>query len=357
VKIGLLIYGGLETISGGYIYDRYLVDFLNAQGQQVDLISLPWRHYGAHLGDNVSGSLYARLTDLEVDCLVQDQLCHPSLFHLNWRLKGKVGYPIISLVHHLRSSEVHPRPAKRIYHRVERAYLESVDGFIFNSRTTLNSVQRFVPQLPKHVVAFPGGDGLGEGLDEAQVRHRAQTEGPLRVVFLGSLTRRKGLKTLMEACEQLEEGRVKLSIIGSHSAEPRHARKIGSRVERLRSKMNIHVLNALPTAELPKWLRDQDLLVVPSSYEGFGIVYLEGMAFGLPAIATTRGAAHEIINHGQNGFLIEPGDSQALARHLNNLFSDRAKLLSMSLKALETHKSCPTWNGMAQRIHEFLLSF
>jgi glycosyltransferase involved in cell wall biosynthesis len=357
VRIGLLIYGSLETISGGNIYDRHLVDYLRAQKEQVEVISLPWRNYRAHLGDNFSPRLLALLSSLEVDALIQDQLCHPSLFHLNRNLKRQVRYPIVSLVHHLRSSEVHAQPAKLTYRLVEKAYLKSVDGFIFNSRTTLESVQEFVPQLPDHIIAYPGGDRLGERLAEAQIRQRAQEVRPLRVLFLGSLTRRKGIRTLLKACEQLERGKIELTIIGSQTAEPRYARQIQAYIDRLKSNFPIKVLKAVPATALPEQLRAQDLLVVPSSYEGFGIVYLEGMAFGLPAIATTCGAAHETIRHGQNGFLIGMGDSPTLARHLRELAANRGRLLSLSLRALETHRQGPTWKGMARRVHEFLLSF
>ena len=65
---------------------------------------------------------------------------------------------------------------------------------------------------------------------------------------------------------------------------------------------------ALDQEELASCLANSQVLAVPSSYEGFGIVYLEGMAFGLPALATTAGGAVEIITSGQDGFLVPPGD-------------------------------------------------
>jgi glycosyltransferase involved in cell wall biosynthesis len=357
VRIGLLIYGSLETISGGNIYDRHLVDHLREQGEQVEVISLPWHNYIFHLGDNLSSGLLAELSNLEVDILIQDQLCHPSLFYLNRKLRRQARYPIVSLVHHLRCSEVHAQPAKRIYRLVEKAYLRSVDGFIFNSQTTRESVREFVPQLPDHIIAYPGGDRLGDGLQENQIRQRTQEVRPLRVLFLGSLTRRKGLKTLLRACEQLERGTVELTIIGSQTAEPRYARNIMAHIDKLKNELSITVLKALPAPALPEMMLSQDILVVPSSYEGFGIVYLEGMAFGLPAIASTSGAAHETIQHGQNGLLIDPGDNQTLARHLREIAADRGRLLTLSLRALETHRQGPTWKGMASRVHEFLLSY
>ena len=52
MKIGFVIYGSLNTVSGGYLYDRKLVEYLHAQGDTVEIISLPWRNYGAHLMDN-----------------------------------------------------------------------------------------------------------------------------------------------------------------------------------------------------------------------------------------------------------------------------------------------------------------
>ncbi len=52
MKIGLIIYGSLEIVSGGYLYDRKLVEFLKDQGDQVEIISLPWRGYLRSLADN-----------------------------------------------------------------------------------------------------------------------------------------------------------------------------------------------------------------------------------------------------------------------------------------------------------------
>src|SRR5512137_1397143 len=97
MKIGLLIYGSLETLSGGYLYDRLLVEYLRAQGDTVEIISLPWRNYAAHLGDNFRFRLPPGL-----ELLIQDELNHPSLVGANL---GKHTYPVISLVHHLRCSE------------------------------------------------------------------------------------------------------------------------------------------------------------------------------------------------------------------------------------------------------------
>jgi hypothetical protein len=83
MHVGIIIYGSLETLTGGYLYDRKLVDYLKARGDRVEVIALPWRNYFRHLTDNASRSLRRRLLEAKFDLLIQDELNHPSLFLLN----------------------------------------------------------------------------------------------------------------------------------------------------------------------------------------------------------------------------------------------------------------------------------
>ena len=62
MRVGLVIYGSLETISGGYLYDCKLVAHLRAAGDTVEIFSLPWRNYAQHLADNFSDALYEKIT-------------------------------------------------------------------------------------------------------------------------------------------------------------------------------------------------------------------------------------------------------------------------------------------------------
>ena len=123
-------------------------------------------------------------------------------------------------------------------------------------------------------------------------------------------------------------------------------------VSGLKSKVFFH--GALDKEPLIEKLRQAHVLVVPSSYEGFGIVYLEGMCFGLPAIGATAGAASEIIRHGENGYLIKPGDAGSLANHLAELAANRELLLKLSFNAVKRYKSQPKWEGIAKSVREFL---
>ena len=345
MKIGLLVYGSLETLSGGYLYDRKLVEYLRAHGDQVQIISLPWRNYAAHLGDNLRFRLPPGL-----DVLIQDELNHPSLLFAN---AERHPYPLVSLVHHLLCSEQRPAWQNFFYRLVEKRYLRSVDGFIFNSQTTRRVVNALVgDQLPA-LLAYPPTDRFGAGLSGDEVTARAAQTGPLRIVFLGNIIPRKGLLTLLTALS-LAQADLHLDVIGSLTSDPAHAAE-ARRVTRetgLGARVIFH--GALDNAELAEKLKSAQLLVVPSSYEGFGIVYLEGMAFGLPAIGTRAGAASEIISEAQSGYLIAPGDAATLAARLSALANDRVALTRLSLNALERYQQQPGWDQTAGEIREFL---
>ena len=347
MRIGLLIYGSLDTVSGGYYYDRRLVASLQERGHAVQLFSIPRR--------NATAALIAALSfhlPPDLDLLIQDELTHPSLFSAN-RLPH--AYPVISLVHHLRSSEDYPAAQKFFNRIIEASYLRSVDGFIFSSKTTQQAVHALIGDGRPSVIAYPPTDRFSPVLAEAGIAGRANQPGPLRILFVGNLVPRKGLSVLLTAISGLPANSVILNVVGSRQADPVYAKKITAQVAGLGLQASIEFHGFLDDESLQKQLEAAHVLVVPSSYEGFGIVYLEGMAFGLPAIGTTAGGACEIIQPGENGFLIQPGDAAALTVYLIALMTDRNLLAQLSLKALASYRQVPAWDQTVDSIHDFLL--
>jgi glycosyltransferase involved in cell wall biosynthesis len=344
MKIGLVIYGSLDTVSGGYLYDRKLVEYLRAQGDTVEVISLPWRNYFSHLTDNFSFRLPP-----DLDILIQDELNHPSLI---WATTGKHPYPVISLVHHLRYSELRPKWQNDLYRVVEKKYLQSVDGFILNSKTTQDVVNSLVSDEKPSIVAHPPTDRFGEAISEREVMERAKSDD-LQILFLGNVIYRKGLHTLLKAIST-QRSAFRVDVVGGLTAEPKYAEEMQRfvAVNGLYPIVRFH--GALDHQPLIDLYKKSHLMVVPSSYEGFGIVYLEGMGFGLPAIGTTAGAASEIITHGEDGYLIKPDDTETLAKIINTLAVDREVLLQLSLNAIKRYKSQPKWDETAKSIREFL---
>jgi glycosyltransferase involved in cell wall biosynthesis len=355
MRAGLVIYGSLDTLSGGYLYDRMLVRYLQAYGDQVEIVSLPWRHYLAHLGDNFSAELYRRLRNLQVDVLLQDELNHPSLSRINRLLKGVANYPIISIVHHLRCSERRPAWQNRLYACVERRYLTSVEAFIFNSQTTRRSVIELAGQGKPALVAYPAGDRLSPMLSDEEMIARALEPGPLRIFFLGNLIPRKGLHSLLKALALLPLDTWRLAVAGSLEMDRAYSAAIMRQVQTAGLERQIQFLGPVQEVDLVKQFIRNQVIALPSSYEGFGIAYLEGMGFGLPAIASTQGAACEIITPGKNGYLVAPDDPDELAACLFQLIEDRELLARLSLDARRRFVAHPTWDQTMERIRNFLL--
>ncbi len=356
MRLGLLIYGDLDTLTGGYVYDRKLVEHLKSRGDAVELVCLPWRSYPAHLADNLSAALLDRLRGLRLDLLLQDELNHPSLFWLNRRLRPSIRFPIVSIVHHLRSCEQRPAWQNRLYGMVERLYLRQVDACVYNSQTTRRAVVGLLGEEAPGVVAYPGGDRLRPQLTPAEISARSRGPGPLRLLFLGSLIPRKGLHVLVQALARLASAPWELAVVGRTDADPAYARRVHRQVRLAGLEKRIYFTGPLPDPVLAAQFIRSHLLVVPSSYEGFGIVYLEGMGFGLPGIATTSGAAAELIRPGHNGELVPPNDPDALARCLETFIGDRRRLEAYSLEARHAYLEHPTWDDSMASIRSFLLT-
>ena len=199
-----------------------LVQSLRGAGDQVDVISLVEGSYWRYLADNLSPGLLDQLSDLKIDLLLQDELNHPSLFFTNYSLRKRIHYPLVSIVHHLRSSETHPSLLNWIYQTIERRYLRSLDGFIFNSLTTRKVVEDLIGDDFASIVAYPAGDGLGDELQREAILSRARQESPLKILFLGNIIPRKGLELLLTALASIPPNKWLLKVVGSLTMDPSH---------------------------------------------------------------------------------------------------------------------------------------
>jgi glycosyltransferase involved in cell wall biosynthesis len=358
MRVGLLIYSSLDSISGGYLYDRQLVEYLRRAGDTVEIISLPWRNYAQHLLDNLSRELGERLLNARLDVMLQDELNHPSLFWLNRRMRERISYPLVSIVHHLRSSERYPGWQKRLYRAVERRYFATLDGIIFNSQTTRLAVSHLGVRLEgiPHLVAYPAGNHIEVPFSEADIRERSAEFGPLRLLYVGNVIPRKGLLLILKALTGIQPDSWTLKVVGSLETDWRYSKLVKHQVAESGLEVRVELLGSLIGTDLIEVFKSSQVLVLPSYYEGYGIAYLEGMAFGLPAVATTQGAAGEIITHGQNGFLITPGSIVELREVLQKLVTDRASLLQMSMAARARYLEQPTWEQSDRDIRKFLNS-
>ncbi|HXV62236.1 MAG TPA: glycosyltransferase family 4 protein [Vicinamibacteria bacterium] len=351
MRIGLVVYGSLDVVSGGNVYDRMLVEHLRDRGHDVEVVSFPLLSYALRITQNWQNrTLARRLRSGSFDVLLQDELVHPSLFRLNRSLRS----PIVSIVHHLLSSEERHPSLNRFYRMVEKSYLETVAAFVFNSQTTRETVEALLARPTSHVVATPGGDRLRSHLTPGEIEARAREKDGFRLLFVGNLIPRKGLHILLDTLPSLGHRRWHLDVVGSLDMDPAYTEDARRRIQAygLGDRVTLH--GSLEGDALRQRFERAQLLVVPSTYEGFGIVYLEAMGFGLPVVASSTGATHEIVRQEINGFLVPPGDTIALGGRLEHLMDDRDRLAKMSLAACESFRDHPTWGQSMAAIEAFL---
>jgi len=286
-----------------------------------------------------------RALDVDVDVMLQDELAHPSLVRTNRHLS----YPLVSVVHHLRASE--PRTLKPLYRAVERRYLDTVDGVVCNSTTTRDAVTGLGVERESTVVAPPAGDRFDSDIAPARIDARAREE-PLRLVFVGNIERRKGLDTLVDglgaATAKAELTVVGQPVDGAYVASVREQGREHGLDDRVR------FTGRLADDDLTAVLESSHVLAMPSRYEGFGIVYLEGTCFGLPAIASRAGGASDIITDGETGFLVDPDDPAAVAAAVERLADDRDRLAAMGRAARSRYDRHPDWDETTARVRGLL---
>ncbi len=354
MKVGFAIYDNLENYSGSSLYMRKLVEFFHVQGDQVTMVTMPIQNYFFRLSNEYINSFLDRFYEYDFDFLILDELTHPSLDWMNRRLIKPTPYPVISMIHQLRTSEPHPKYIKWIYRQVEKKYILSVDGFIYNSQATKRAVEAVAGKKLKGVVAFPSGDRLPHQLGVHQIVQRAHND-ILNIIFVGSIIPRKGLHILIEALAKIENKNWFLNIVGNMRLEPAYAQDIMRFVETHELTKQIKFHGKLSDEKLEILLNQSHILVVPSTYEGFGIVYLEAMGFGVVPIGTKAGGAREIIFSGQDGYLISTDQPQEdLANKLNTLLNDRNRLAAMGVASFHKYKQYPSWTETCEKIRGFL---
>ena len=149
--------------------------------------------------------------------------------------------------------------------------------------------------------------------------------GRLRVLFAGSLGQRKGLSYLLQAVESIGRDKLELTLLGRKASS--HCAPLEAAVSRYRW------IPTLPHQEVLREMQRHDVLVLPSLFEGFGLVILEAMAQGLVVIATPHTAAPDLVEDGVDGFIVPIRSASAIAEKLEMLLESRERLREMKLAA------------------------
>ena len=162
---------------------------------------------------------------------------------------------------------------------------------------------------------------LAQRFDSPTVKRHEAGVGELRVLFAGAYGAAKGLDDLLAALSELrstEVPPVRLIIVGGE-LRPGERARLESIARALGLSDTVEFNPPVPAAAMRTYYETSDVVCLPSRREGFPMALLEGMAFGLPPVATNIGGIPELVDDGVSGLLIEPGDIAALATALARL--------------------------------------
>jgi glycosyltransferase involved in cell wall biosynthesis len=175
---------------------------------------------------------------------------------------------------------------------------------------------------PTLVKVSPYGINTADFRDARRTRPAA---GGLRVGYIGTIHRQKGLHVLLEAFQRLpRDGSATLRVCGNLRSYPDYAREV---YDLAGGDPRINFAGRFPNEKMPEELGKVDVLVVPSTwYENTPLVIYSAFAAGIPVVASNLGGMAEVVAHGENGLLFEPGDPEDLAHQLRRLISEAGLL-------------------------------
>jgi len=209
--------------------------------------------------------------------------------------------------------------------------LELADKIFCPSRFVLESLPY---RARERCLVVPFGSPL------AVTARKVSGPGPLRVLFAGSMSQRKGLADLFRAMKLLRRRDVQLVVMGSTIAPMEFYRKQfdGFVYEAPRSRERVFQLMA-----------SCDVLVLPSIVEGRALVQQEAMSRGLPLVVTRNTGGEDLIEEGRTGFLVPIRAPEEIAARLDLLAANRTLLAEMS-EAARSKAAEYTWEAYAARI-------
>jgi glycosyltransferase involved in cell wall biosynthesis len=353
VRLALVLPGRLDRLSGGYLYDRILVEQLCAAGDEVAVLSLPLLPFGVAALGSLTVRLVHQLARLQPAAVLEDELAFPTLAWTNRLIRRRIRAPLVAIVHHLRQCEQPTGLTGLLTRLLEPRFLASVDAFLFPSEASRKEALAWRCDQPDHALVPPGRDRLGPPLERAVVLARACRPGPLRILSVGTVERRKNLDGLLRALAALPAGSWQLTVVGPLDRDRAFVRRLQRLIVRQGLAGAVQLTGQVDDTTLRALLTAHDVLAQPSWYEGFGIAALEGLGFGLPAIVSSAGGGRTVIEEGVSGLVVAPDDPIGLATALRSLL-DRQRLAAMSEAALAHYHRHPTWQEAGQQARQFL---
>ncbi|MDO5727769.1 MAG: glycogen synthase [Bowdeniella nasicola] len=326
----------------------------------------------------------ATLKTLGVDLLLADGAAGTDLVHSHtWyaNMAGHLAKLLYDVPHVLSAHSLEPlRPWKaeqlgggyRISSWVEKTAYEHADAVIAVSGGMREDILRCYPRIdPERVHVVHNGIDLDTWREPTDLDHRAQVlsqwgidDNRPTVVFVGRITRQKGLPYLLRAIKQLPRD-IQVVLCAGAADTPEILEEVSTLVKELQTERDaVHwIAEMLPREDLIAILSAGTCFVTPSIYEPLGIVNLEAMAVGLPVVGTATGGIPEVIDDEVTGLLVPidqvsdgtgtPKDPQRfvndLAAALSEMLADEQRCHQMGIAARQRVEEFFSWEAIAER--------
>lgn len=335
-----LVPGDWDSRTGGYLYDRRIVDGLHAAGWHVTRCSpgdgFPQPDAGAR-------EQARRVIDALPDgaLVVADGLGFSALPDLVAQHAQRLRW--VALVHHPLAFESGLSPAEqaRLFDSERRALACARQVVVTSSSTALALAAFDVPAV-RITVVEPGTDRA------PQARGSGAGAEALSLLCVATITARKGHLVLIEALAGLRDRAWQLHCAGSLARDDATVAAVRAGVARhgLAARVTWH--GEVDSHAIEALYAQADLFVLPSFHEGYGMALAEALAHGLPIVSCAAGAIVDTVP-ASAGVLVPPGDADALRDALRRLMDDADWRATLATGAREAAEHLPTWDDAGAR--------
>ncbi len=341
-KVAFAIPGDIDLPTGGYHYDRRVLELLPKHGFDVSHLRLPGSYPTPSEADLLRTA--ELVAETPADCLLLiDGLAYGAMPE---SLIAGFGRNIVALVHHPLCLETGLSGEREQELRaLEGRALARASAVIATSPATVRILaDMFGVPASRLSAAVPG-------TDRAQ---RARGTGkPLNLLAVGSVVPRKGYDLLIEALRPYRGQPWVLDIAGGQELDRAHSAALGKQIEAAGLSPHIQWLGAVDTRRLADLYDRADVFVMPSLYEGYGMVMTEALARGLAIICTSGVAAADTIP-ADAVLRVEAGNVDALKSAIGQMIGDERLRQKLSDAAWAAARTLPTWNDTTMHIADVL---
>jgi glycosyltransferase involved in cell wall biosynthesis len=338
IVAGFAIPGDLELPTGGYVYARRVLERFPLAGVELRHLALPGSFPAAKAED--IAITVRRLDALSPDTVILfDGLAYGAMPAA--AIAG-LKQRIVALVHHPLGLEAGLSAARqRRLRALETAALGLARRVLVTSRVTARTlVGDFAVPSGKIAIAEPG----------TQRAQRARGTGsPPQLLAVGSIVPRKAYAVLVHALAPLASLPWQLTIVGATDRSALAVSELQAAIAETELGGRIAIAGPLGEEQLAVHYDRADVFVMPSLYEGYGMVLAEAMARGLPIVCTTGGAAAETVPEGA-AIKVAPGDVAALTAALRRVLAEAALRVRLADAAWAAGQALPSWEDCARII-------